>query len=234
MPIVWMAASAYAQPTATISIRTNVTNVAVGQPFDVSIEAEADGARIGELQLPNLNAFDILGHSQSTPFQFSVSFGSKAHVQSSQIHQFRLSARSEGQFSIGPAQVTVAGQVYTSNTVDIKVVAGNAPGGQGVQPTPPRFDANGAELDPSGFVRVLINNKKPYIGQAIRIDVLLYASSRIPTQTIVANKIQGDGFWFTIWTTNDKNVSRMLMEPTTQSIHSIRFWRFPRKQASSS
>ena len=189
MMLLLVPAAAFAQPSATVSMQASQTRVAVGDTIELHVEAEVQGGRIEAFEVPKLDAFEVVAHSKSTPFQFSVSFGQKARIQSSQVHSFRLRAIRQGQIVLEPAVVVVDGKTFKSQPLTITVDEGSAnPSSQAIDPTT-------SAPDDRAFVRVVTQPANPYVGQQVTVQGFLYSASRLSRRGAHATKPDMADFW---------------------------------------
>ena len=169
------------------------THVRAGDTFELQVQAEVNGARIESFDLPNLDAFEVIAHQQTTPFEFSVSMGQKARITSTRVHSLRLRAINKGKFTIKPAVVRVDGKRYRSESVTIVV------DDTGADTNPPTLNTADPSAisgyDEKAFVRVVVDAKQAYVGQQLTATVYLYSSARLAVQSVHATKPATEGFW---------------------------------------
>ena len=191
-------AAGSAKSEVELTMVASPQEVSVGDTFRLDISLRVSGARIEDVKLPDLTAFEITSRQTSRPFQFSFSFGSGTRVESTTMHSFGLRALQQGTYTIEPAEATVDGQLYRSNPVTIRV-------GPGVVPSPELPDdtveedatgeLSGAEFDARAFLRTVVEPTDPYRGQQVDVTVYLYSRARMSGQTLVPSAPSMDGFW---------------------------------------
>ena len=99
--------------------------VAQGEQFRLEYEVNTQDVKSAQV-IEKIPGFDILyGPSKSSSYSMQIINGHQSSV-SSVTYGYTLMAQKTGTFSLPPITVNVGGKNYTSNTVRIKVVAGNA------------------------------------------------------------------------------------------------------------
>lgn len=197
---------AVAQPTvsASVTMSADRTSLAVGDHFQLTVEARCQGATDPQIQLPSLDAFDVVSRRTSTPFSVRFGFGGAGQqVQSTVRHVFILVARQEGTFELPPAVVELAGQRFESAPLTLTVGGGGPaqpglPPGQVVQQDalpPPTSQIDGLQFDPGGFVRTWVEPAQPYVGQQVSVSVYLYFPQALNGNPMVTREPTADGFW---------------------------------------
>jgi hypothetical protein len=93
------------------------SSVPMGNPFQLSftINTLADP---NELRLPDINGFEIIAGPYTAQSEQNVN----GHYSSSMTFTYMLMPKKEGNYSIGPASITINKQRYTSNGLSIKVL----------------------------------------------------------------------------------------------------------------
>lgn len=222
----FMAHRAQAQPGqtgATLRMTADRTSLGLGESLRLQIRADVTNADGNGLRLPNLDAFRIVEQRVSRPMQFSFGFGSQRQlIQSSVVYDMSLEPLSEGALEIEPASITVSGQTYRSNTLTIQVGAG-VPGQTPPTPTstlgvPPTGPLTGAEYDADGFIRTVVDNPAPYVGQQVTVTVFLYVRGQLRGPPSALREPATDGFWV-----HDLLAQRQTIPDTTQSINGVTY-----------
>lgn len=170
-------------------------SVSVGEQFRLIFSANADGK---DFKAPPLNDFRILsGPNPSTSSSIQIINGQVSRSVTLS-YGYILQAIKEGEFQIQPAQITVDGRQYESNTLTIRV---NAAGGQppsGSQapsaPAPrPSEDAGNIGQDDI-FIRTSVSKKEPYQGEQVIVSHKIYTRVGI-SQYGVEKFPSYNGFW---------------------------------------
>lgn len=188
------------QVSVRVVMTTDKVEVPVGDTFRLQVRADVTGANVDDIALPSLEGFVVRSRQIARPMQFSFGFGGQQQmVQSSTIHNLVLEATRPGRFELSPARVTAGGQTHQSDSVVIVVGGSNAaPDLTGANPAnpsdPPRALGDGAQYDPTAFLRTVVSETEPYVGQ--QIDVTLYLYSRVSIRVPHMTREPGaDGFW---------------------------------------
>ncbi len=174
--------------------------VRVGETVRLEIEVKVIGGKADELELPDLDEWQIVARQVSRPFQISFGFGSGSTVESTTVHIFTLRALREGRYEIEPAKAIVDGETYVSAPVLIDVTAAELPG-ETPQAVPGQTEEDvdgkleGAKFDPSAFLQTVVEPKDPYVGEQVDVTVYLYTRLRISGQSVLPSNPSMDGFW---------------------------------------
>ncbi|MCB0350175.1 MAG: protein BatD [Bdellovibrionales bacterium] len=112
----------------TVTANVDRNEMRPGDTFTYSISVTAQGATsFDKPQLPDLSAFDVLSSWSGSEMRGTFVNG-QVQTQRSQTFNYMLSAKNDGQFTIGAAEVVVNGQRLRSNPIEINV-SSSAPQG---------------------------------------------------------------------------------------------------------
>ncbi|MGD9763675.1 MAG: BatD family protein [Candidatus Binatia bacterium] len=150
-------ASPAAEPVS-VSASVNARQVAVGEPFLLSIAIE--GAQNAPVPVVEPNSFQVQYAGPSTEVSF-VNGKISARV----THRFRLVGERQGEFTLGPFAVEVGGERY--ETVPIAMRVGPAAG--------PRQHPQLAGNPQSMWMVVQPARSEIYVGERVEVGVTLYA-----------------------------------------------------------
>ncbi len=215
---------ALAQPSVTVSMSANPTNVRRNQALELQVRAQVSGGSLDDLKLPDLGDFEIIAQQVSTPIQFSFSTGSGAHVQSTKIYTFRLRPLRAGTIELSPAEARVDGKTYRSNAVTI-VVSGD--GATDPDPTP---STPTTRLDPYAFLQTVVEPVDPYVGQQVTVTVELYTRLQIGGRSVVPKKPATEGFWVHELPSPEFRPREVLVDGTTYRAYTLyKFAAFPQR-----
>ena len=192
-----------AAPEVQVTMSASQEQAQVGDIIQLLIQAHAT-ARIKELQLPNLNDFQIVSRQVSQPVQFSFNLGSQtgAQVKSTMIYQLGLRALHAGTFNIKPAKAIVNNATYESNPVSILINPPDNPSGQdvaapvpGAQPSEedPQ-NLSGAKFNPTAFLQTVVTPTHPYVDQQVDVTIYLYVRAHSLGQILTPSGPSMDGF----------------------------------------
>lgn len=150
-------------------------NVVVGQQFRVTYTVNQEAK---DFRGPDLSDFSVvMGPSSSRSSSYQIINGN-ATSSFSLTYAYVLMANATGEFTIQPAHITVNGQRYASNSLRIKVVAGNAgnansaPSSSSGVVTQP--NSNQSISDNQIFIKQQISKKKVYEQEALSVIYKLY------------------------------------------------------------
>ena len=153
--------------------------VTVGDRFRLTFTVNAEGSGFRASPMPDFNLLSGPSTSQSTSMSI---INGKMSQSMTMSYTFVLEAVREGKFTVNPAQITVGGKVYKSNSLTIQVVKGNAP--------PPQAQGQGQSQQRGGntvdntigndnlFVRVDLSTKSVYEGEPIVVTIKIYVKPK--------------------------------------------------------
>ncbi|MFW5877262.1 MAG: BatD family protein [Myxococcota bacterium] len=195
------ASVAHAQP-ASVEMSTNRDRVAVGETLVLRVRAEVRGDPLDDVILPDLEAFQVESRQVSRPFSFSFGFGTRGRVvQSTTEHVLRLRALEPGTHRLEPAQAVVGDRTFESEPLTIEVTgsADDAPAADGTPDgTPPSTEGpgvDGARFDSRAFLRTVVDEPEPYVGEQVTISVYLYVRGGLRSAPRITQEPSTDGFW---------------------------------------
>jgi len=175
-----------------VTFRTNTkTSVETGEQFRVVFEVNAEG---GGFSGPDFKGFNILtGPMMSTSSSIQIING-RMDKTFSQTYTYILTAKTEGEFIIEPATVTVDGKRYQSNKVTVKV------GPAAVKSNSGNATSNEGNNQSEGisakdiFLKAIPDKKNMVVGEQAIITYRLY--TRLPLSNLSVTKLSSfPGFW---------------------------------------
>ena len=179
--------SQQARFTASVSNST----VGTGEVFQVTFSINTNA---GDFTPPDFRDFRIAdGPNQSQSME--IINGSSS---SSTSISYDLMAVKEGDFTIGPASITVNGRKLTTSPIKIKVVKGK-PVPQNNQPQSSAPDngiqqASSSDLSKLLFIKAIVDKTNVYLGQQLTVTYRLYTRVNIE-QNQAASTPELNGFW---------------------------------------
>jgi hypothetical protein len=203
-------APAAASAEVRLDVRAEPTVLALHDRLTLQVSVQTRGMGSPDIELPELEGFEIVSRQVQRPMQFSFSFGAQATVQSSTIYTFVLQPLREGRIVIKPVRVSLDGKVESSQPIAISVAgSGQAPPGAappGAAPgaaapnasvsppgTPMALDA--VEVDAAAFVRATADKAQPYEGEQTTVNIYLYARDRLQSNPSIETEPTTDGLW---------------------------------------
>ena len=115
---------AFADEVMEIKLSVDKNEVAIGDSFKVSLQlknASTNGINIGNINIPGINNFNQRGSSQSTKVQM-INGSTSAITETI----FTLIAVKEGEYQIGPVEISSNGVSVKSNIIKINVSKSNS------------------------------------------------------------------------------------------------------------
>ncbi len=157
------------------------TQVEVGEQFQVVLTLSAEGSNFSG---PDFKGFDVLtGPMMSTSSSINIVNG-RMDRSFNQTYTYIIMAQKAGEFTIGPASVTVNGNRLTSNKVTVRVTAGSA--------NPGKAEVSGSNDDI--FLKAVPDKRKVSLGEQVIITYKLY--TKVPIANLTVTKISSfPGFW---------------------------------------
>lgn len=110
---------------ATVS----ANEMSLGQSLIYRISAEPEGSEeVGEPRLPDLDGFDLVNRSQGMESRSEFVNGKFSFVKK-QVFTYVLRPRKSGDLTIGRSEIVVGEKTYSTEPIQIRVVAGGGQGG---------------------------------------------------------------------------------------------------------
>ncbi len=157
---------------------------------------------VDNYQAPNFDGFEMVRPPMQGPYREISIVNGKTVKKSSLVITYTLRALKKGNFTIMGANATINGKSYASNSVKIEVNAdGKAGSGvaQNGRSNNNNHDENAASaatlenIKKNIFIKVIINNKNPYVGEEVIADYKLY--TRLPMTMNITELPSLKGFW---------------------------------------
>ncbi len=193
-----------AQPKVTASVRETT----VGAEERVVYTIEVQGSRLSEIetpQAPEAEGLTLVQRFPSTSRNISIVNG---NMQQSVGFQWTYQPTGEGTARIGPARVTVAGEVYTTEAITLTVVpqaqrpararrrdpfAGLLDPFAGRDPEPPKEETPAPE---DLFIRVVPAKRTAYQNEQLTVEYQLFFRDGIQLrQSRLTDSWDAEGFW---------------------------------------
>ncbi|HEX2933862.1 MAG TPA: BatD family protein [Bacteroidales bacterium] len=166
--------------------------VEVGEQFQVQFSVNA---KASNFIAPELKDFNLL-MGPSTSQQSYVSYDGSGKV--SQVftlsYVYVFEAVKPGKFMVGPAEVTVGGKKYKSNSFTIEVIKGAGGGSSGTQQQQQQ-SSSGSNEQVTGndevFIRLLLDKRSVYQGEYLTASVKLYTKLGISSVGRISPSLSG-------------------------------------------
>lgn len=166
--------------TAQVTFKaTAPATVVEGEQFRLSYVLNKTGK---DLRLPEINDFDLLFGPTTTQNFKSSTINGKTTSERSVSYTYILMPKKTGTFTIPPASITVDGDNYKSNSLQIKVLppddtsTQNADGRERAdRPSTPAGTVSGKDA----FIRAILSKNAPYEQEGFTVTFRLYTTLNI-------------------------------------------------------
>ncbi|MAE07747.1 MAG: hypothetical protein CL661_03180 [Bacteroidetes bacterium] len=166
--------------------------VRVGERFRVVYEVNKEA---NNFRSPNFGSLNVLS-GPSTSTNSSIQFiNGKTTQNYSMSYTYLLEAVKEGDVVISPATVTVDRVIVKSNSIKIKVVSGTSTQQRNTkQGTGNQSSESGVLQKDDVYIKTVVSNKSPYIGQQVILTYKIY--TKVPISNLMVKKLSSfQGFW---------------------------------------
>jgi hypothetical protein len=227
--VAWITAFAGLAASAQGEIKVSVENstVRVGEGF--TIEVNASGAKLGELEFPRISGLELRPYKQAQ----SMSWDGSGNRVDKRTWLIVATPLREGDISISGVSISIGDKPVVADPVAIKVLASNAPRPQGENKQGPRtVSFDDTVVVESSVNKTVVYENEPVVLEwslwqlrdyGVRIDAFRSAQVRLPTT---------EGFYATdpvqSQETREKNglkyncnVTTQVLYPTAQGDHTI-------------
>ncbi|TCN62722.1 BatD family protein [Acetobacteroides hydrogenigenes] len=171
--------------------------VAVGEQFQLKFDVNV---MPDDFYNPDIKNFEVLAGPNMSQFQSTTIVNGQVSSKNSISYTYILEATREGKFSIPAAVVKINGRTYTSNSLVIEVVKGDASAssrGSAGSVRAPKGASNG-----SVFLRMEVNKSSLYRGEYLIATLKLY--TRADLEGLGEPKFPSfNGFWNQVVEDND-------------------------------
>ena len=166
--------------------------VSVGERFRVVYELNADGSNFVS---PNFPAKLQRLSGPNTSSSSSIQIINGSYQQSyTKTYTFLVTASAEGEFKIAPASVRVEGKNIVSNTLSVKVLKRTSNASGTSQKSNNQTGQSGVLQDDDVYIKTIVSNKNPYIGEQIIVTNRIY--TKVPISNLNLEKAPSfQGFW---------------------------------------
>lgn len=167
--------------------KTSHQVVEVGQRFQITFTVNSRG---GNFTPPDFNDFRLLGGpNQSQSMQYI-----NGQVSHSTSLSYILAATEEGTFTIGAASITVDGESYETDPIEIKVVEASDNSANAQRNRQQQRKSSGDKLSDHVFIRAVVDKNEAYVGEKVSVTFKLY--SKLGLSGLNLEKLPAlNGFW---------------------------------------
>lgn len=167
----------------------NKNQVRLGEHFEITFQVNAN---FSNFKHPSFKDFRVLsGPNQSQGIQMI-----NGHTTINKSVSFILTPTKEGKFTIGEASATIEGKNYTTKPIVISVSGGpqNSSSTPNQPSSQPQTANSGSEISDNIFIKCLVSNKNPFIGESITATYKIYFRLDIVNNEL-AKSPNYNGFW---------------------------------------
>jgi len=156
----------------SLTSRVDRNRITVYDRITYVLTLETDSRNAPDPLAPDFNGFKVLGPPR-TSTQFSWVNGQTTNTRS---YSYSLQAKAEGEYVIGPAKVTIRGQVYQSTPQKIFV---SKPGKASSNSTGADNLTFGNKNPGNLFIRAVVDKDVLYVGEPLTVSYFLYTRVQI-------------------------------------------------------
>lgn len=159
----------HAQGRQPIVAEVDRAQLSTDQVLNLSVTVSAPSMSVPRPAIPALQGFNVVGSSSST----SISLVNGA-VSSQVVYSYRLQPYETGELVIGPINVTLGGQAFSTQPITVQVSQGTGAPASSIPPSRQQAvtstEFNGQDL----FVEAQVDHSAPYVGQQVVYTFRLY------------------------------------------------------------
>ncbi len=207
--------SIYAEEV-TILATVDRNQVAINDRFVYTVQVSGKSTNLPQPSFPSMEGFSVLsGPNTSTNIQFVNGAMSSSHS-----YAFYLLPQKEGDFTIEPATLEKDGEIYSSNTISIKVVKATS---KPKQDKPQVNSKNDQDLlGESLYLKTFVSKKSAFQNEQILVEYKLYFKVDVRSYNI--EKIPpNSGFWMEEFKiASQPQVSREIINGITYQVATLR------------
>jgi len=168
--------------SVSVSATVSETTIYSGERLRLSIEVSGNFNNVSRPQLPSeFEGVRLLSNNPSIGRSYSYVNGQSS---TSYTYSYQLVAQTKGKHTIPPTTVTIDGEEYSTDPIDIEIIDRNESARSG--------DSNTPDI----FLRLDVSDEKPVTGQQIITDVVLFFRDGLEVNSY--QPVPGwkaEGFW---------------------------------------
>lgn len=179
--LAFLSSQAFSQSSISVSASVSETKIYTGERVSLSIEISGNFNNVSRPDLPEFEGFRLLSNNPSTSRSYRFVNGEST---TSYTYSYYLVAQDKGSYQIPPSSVTIDGEEYETEPLNVQIIDRNE-------------SASSTESDrPDIFLRMEVSDSQPVTGQQIISDVVLYFKDGLEVNSY--QPVPGwkaEGFW---------------------------------------
>jgi hypothetical protein len=160
-----------------ITAEVDRTTLALDENLTLTVTVAGDFVNIPQPNLSGVTDFSVAGSGTSTQISFI-----NGEMTSQGIYYYQLRPLQTGQLVIPPIGVTIDGQTYQTNPINIEVV--ESTGANSPSAPPAGSQAPETLAGQNFFVEAVVDNSNPYLGQQITFIFRFYQAADTQLQIL--------------------------------------------------
>lgn len=176
-----IADSARAQSSVSVSASVSQTTIYHGERVKFSVKISGSFKDVSRPQLPEFEGVRLLSSTPSTSRSYSYVNGQSS---TSYTYTYYLTAQNKGTYQIPPASITIDGETYQTDPIEIEIIDRN------------EAAESGSSGQPEIFLKMEVSDLQPVTGQQIIADVILFFKDGLEVNSY--QPVPGwkaEGFW---------------------------------------
>lgn len=161
----------------SVTLVCNRPIIALGGSATVEVVVEGGTNIAGNPSFPRSNGFDLAFAGQSSSFQMA-----RGSVSQSVTFNYRVTGKTVGDWTIGPAEVSIGGTKISSAELELKVVKGSTKSSAGADAPPANVQH---------YARARVSNPTPYVGESLTWSLEVGSSGRVRQPSLALPEFGG-------------------------------------------
>jgi hypothetical protein len=179
----------HAQGGVSFTASADKTTLSLDDQLTLTLTVEGQMRSVPEPRLPSLEGFQVYSSGRSQQFSFV-----NGQFSASVTFNYILRPTTVGKHTIGSAEITLDGQIYRTQPIEVEVLEGRVP-----TPTPPeQAPAAGAPSQLAGqdlFVEAVVDKDEAYVGEQVTYTFRFYQGVELFGADLRYSKPETTGFW---------------------------------------
>jgi hypothetical protein len=179
----------YAQDGVSFTASVDKTTLTLDDQLTLTLTLKGQMRSVPEPILPSLVGFHVYSSGRSQQFSFV-----NGQFSASVTFNYILRPTTVGKHTVGSAEITLDGQIYRTQPIEVEVLEGRVP-----TPTPPeQAPEAGAPPQLAGqdlFVEAVVDKDEAYIGEQVTFTFRFYQGVELFGADLHYGKPETTGFW---------------------------------------